>query len=723
MGFAEAFSYDKPKETVELVLGRVKRGSALEDVVTGYFRERSESSSFTGGKTRLKGKPNVVPSYHRAAIEEAYAASLTRLARKPVPVELGTFAPVWEQLTASTVEVSQLHSAQAKDLAEIAKSTGNQGDPDMQWAKQHETELVKGAKEVEEKLAKYHKAAAKAKKKGNSDKQDKKTADAHAAAEHMKSQWQPNAAQAFQKLQTIDEKRLSNIKDSIVRFAQSDAKHGSSRPAISDALLAAALNFDVTNEMESFLVAKSNLTGDPTHAYTGEALSSAGGSAAPSRHGSVVIPTQNGQAGPVSAGPLSAAPSITPSNGPAGAAPLVDEEGYTIPPPSSRAPWETEMGGSGMIDLDEDDEHSDSRSMTPSTKLKVDIRQQAIVENPHDAMNTMKKFASTLPSVPTTRRKNTRRMSDSPSLASAEGLDDLIRKRTTFAPSIHSSITNHTTEDPFQTTNHSPLRTASPITNDDPLPLRISITETVNVLLKGGVVDKLLVTGEVSVQVSSGWMNDGRRRGGGRIRLGNAASIGKVITNDAFARSITPDTPHDFALDLDAVARSPGLPVVILKYQVAADPSTYDAFAPVFVTPAWKCEERSTALVLVYQINDAVRNRGITLRDLSFFVTCEGGGKITNVQSKPNAVWNAERRALFWKVDADTDGGAAQKLLARVETGEVGRPGTVAVRFASSGSLLSGVDVGVVEEGSGGRVRVEGVSKAVVSGKYGAAEA
>ena len=97
-----------------------------------------------------------------------------------------------------------------------------------------------------------------------------------------------------------------------------------------------------------------------------------------------------------------------------------------------------------MDDLDEDDDskrfvmmhflcyvHSERNhlfdwyfcSMTPSTRLKVDIRNEAIVENPSDAMNTMKKFASTLPTVPTTRRKGlvfcykrsngTRRLNDS----------------------------------------------------------------------------------------------------------------------------------------------------------------------------------------------------------------------------------------------------------------------------------------------------------------------
>ncbi|KAJ3052750.1 hypothetical protein HK097_005737, partial [Rhizophlyctis rosea] len=621
MGFADSFSFDKPKETVELVIGRVKRGGVLEDVVAGYLRERAQ-------------------------IEEQYAQSLARLARKPVPVDLGTFAPVWEQLTNSTVQVSQLHTAQGKELQEIAKGVALDSG-DTQWVKQSESELTKGAKDLEEKLAKYHKAVAKGKKKG-SEKQDKKTADYHAAMEHTKSQWAPYAAQTFQKFQTIDEKRLSNIKDSLVRFSQSDAKHGASRGAISDGLLAASLSFDVPAETEAFCAAKGNLSGDPTHAYTGDVLGSGASSVVGTpRHSAIIIPTanSNGAAGPVSAAPTSAAPSYAQSTatpGGPGGAPLVDEEGYTIPPPSSKAPWESEFGSSSLVDDPEEDD--DTKSMTPSTRLKVDIRNEAIVENPNDALNTMKKFAGTLPTVPTTRRKGTRRMSDSPSLASETNFEDLIRKRT-IAPSIHS--VPHNDIDPFSPQQHSPLhpaRTGSPAPlSDEPLPLRISVTETINVLLKGGVVDKVLVTGEVALQAVSGSAFDGKRKGTGRIRLVGSEKIGRVVTNEAFAKVVESGKPTEWDLDLDAVSRQ-AAGVVICKYPVGLGAGDE---VPVLVNPKWKCEDTHTDLVIFWRV--ANREGGVRIRDLSFLVTLEGGGEVGSVNFKPAAEWYEERRGLIWK--------------------------------------------------------------------------
>ena len=46
-----------------------------------------------------------------------------------------TFAPVWEQLTNSTLQVSQLHTAQGKELQEIAKGVALDS-ADAQWVKQ-----------------------------------------------------------------------------------------------------------------------------------------------------------------------------------------------------------------------------------------------------------------------------------------------------------------------------------------------------------------------------------------------------------------------------------------------------------------------------------------------------------------------------------------------------------------------------------------------------------
>ncbi|KAJ3286339.1 hypothetical protein HK104_009078 [Borealophlyctis nickersoniae] len=669
-------------------------------------------------------------SKHRVAIEERYAAELQKLARKAQVMDLGTFAPVWEQVQSATGETGDLHGQYAKELSEtMDRSLRTRSDnEDFKWLKQNESGLLKSARDFDDKLAKYHKADAKAKKKGSaSDKLDKKTADAHAAMEAAKGQWVPEAMQTFERFETMERQRLAFLKETIVKYASVDAKHGTQRSAICDGVMASALEFDVAGEIESFCSSKGNLAGGPpNYAADGSPAPSAAGTP---RQGSISVPHENGTT-PVTATPSKAATGR-----------LVDEDGYTIPPPQANPPWGAEQGAASLNE--DDEEGADALSTAPSSKFKVDIKKEAIVENPNDAISTMKQLAATLQGAPSMRRKATRRMSETQSHTSAEGSVDTdqaqTQRRMTVNPSAFAGADDFFASlAPPTSTPSQPAKFAappSPLAFDEsspPLAIRASITETVNVLIKGGAVDKVLVTGEVALSAHPSPLET-HRRGIARISLSDPGLLGRTVPNEALARAVDPSRPREFAIDLDVLARSSGTALPVLKYQVNVDPADPDPFTPLFVTPLWKCEPTQTSLLVAYQPNDAMRSR-LSLTNVSLLVTLQGGGEIGNVQMKPLGAWNAERKAILWKlgdVDLSKSGGGAgegtpeaQKLLARLDTNEPCQKGTVAVRFTSSGALLSGIDLMVVDEGTGGtKARLDGVSKVVVSGKYGATEA
>ncbi|KNC98154.1 uncharacterized protein SPPG_06558 [Spizellomyces punctatus DAOM BR117] len=702
--FVEAFSFEKPKESFDIVLKRLKRGQVLDDEVANYFKER-------------------------AILEEKYAHDLMRLSKKHSLSGdkdfVGAFSEVWDQLLGATNELAGLHMVYAKEVVEtLERPVRGRSHTDTDWSKlkQYEADFGRSTKDYDEKVIKHLKAVAKAKKKNGSDKLDKKVTDALAALEAAKDQWVPQAIQSFERFQLMDEGRLTFLKEIISKSADLDARHGGARTAISDGILASAMSFDVANDTANFCSLKGNKTGDDVgYQYTVNDVSS---STATSRKNSVVIPPERA--------------SVASSAMATSQKPNVDEEGYTIPPPQPNVPWDAPAASA----LDEED---DTSSATGNQRIKVDIRKEAIVENPDEATRILRQFQGALPS---TINRSSKRMSRRMSLSDAGQQTqttpgsmesaDMVRKRMTIhmGPSNGillggsdevPSLPTMPTLQPTKISN-SALASGSvtPAANTLPVPIAASMVETLNVLIKGNAVERLLLMGEVSLSLPRATADVASNSGSFVLGIENYDQLAQVVLNETFARVTDPSKPNEVTLDLGALRQSATSLVPILKYQVRIDDPS--EFTPLYVHPVWKCDATQTSLLLAYQRNPSVRSN-IPLSDVSFLVHVEGGGEIGQVQMKPTGLWNSDRKAILWKVgsiegtvDNDTATPEPSKILARLETTEPCQPGTVIVRFTSNSRLLSACNLTVVSKDSAQPVvELKDISRSVVAGKYGAA--
>ncbi|KAJ3152378.1 hypothetical protein HDU86_005907 [Geranomyces michiganensis] len=504
----------------------------------------------------------------------------------------------------------------------------------------------------------------------------------------------------------MDESRLTSLKETISKYADAGVRHELAKSGISDGVLAATMTFDVTEDIENFCATKGNNDG------TGPALPPDSSSAAKWKK------SQHHLQGP---GIERIHMQI----------PTVDEEGYTIPPP---APASASWDASGGASFDEDEQNRVKTSGTVS-RIKVAIREKAIEESPDDADKALRQFQNVLgPSTARLAKRGSRRISFS------ENGDNVVNKRMTVHLNSPLSEAEPARQDVFGgvesptsfiSPSLEPMRAAASTHVNSPgalaLPARIlaSIAEQVNVLIRGNEVEKLLLMGELSLGSATSFadLDDNKPF---YFTITNFKALAQVVPNESFCRVSSPDTPDRFVCDPKALKATALQAVPVIKYQVRiADASK---IAPLIVYPIWKCEDTQTSLLLQFQLNPALRAAGsnIELDDVSFLVPVDGGGKLGRVQTKPNGIWNAERKAILWKIGhvAAEAVEEPRKLLARIETSEACKPGaTVAVRFASTGSLLSGIDITCAllqGETAAAAVELSEVTKTVTAGKYGA---
>ncbi|KAI8802449.1 Muniscin C-terminal mu homology domain-containing protein [Cladochytrium replicatum] len=564
--------------------------------------------------------------------------------------------------------------------------------------------------------------------------------------------------------------------------AQAESTLGGALASIPDKLVAAALGFDFHADIEAFCAAKSNKESYvPTDFDVPDSRrpSEAAGLSLP--RGSVSSPKPSTAQPPhePSSPTFSAVPTASASNGSAEVRPApltpfaldpfavlaenasstkVDADGYTVPEAANH---------------EADD--SDSTSLAQSNRIKIDIRKDSIAEPQDITLSALRSAAASLGGPAAPRRlksvSTARRASgmstiddhdnifdsiDSPSRASMSGA---FRSETASISSFNMWGGSGETASIHDEAGLAP-----------PVPLHVFVTETANVMLKAGNLDKILVTGEIAFRLAPTAPNfsDGvalRRlasSGGGssfRVHVNHYETIAKGVANSAVSRMCADRPSHsEFEVSLPALIRGLMSPtaaqtgVIAVKYQVDASPkpdAPSDRLVPLIVTPMWKFEPNHTSLLLAYHVNESFtshrsRTRQLpvdffgngaestpaappALKDVSVVVTLgPSGGEISNVQTKPMGVWSGERRVLIWNVgevgpqEAQEEGQELKRLVARFETKEqMSEPGSIAVRFSQTGETLSGVRVESVVGFSRPLVVFDTVVYSVVTGRFG----
>ncbi|KAG0367765.1 hypothetical protein BGX24_003104, partial [Mortierella sp. AD032] len=271
-----------------------------------------------------------------------------------------------------------------------------------------------------------------------------------------------------------------------------------------------------------------------------------------------------------------------------------------------------------------------------------------------------------------------------------------------------------------------------------------SVIEKIHVHAQSGEISKMMVTGEVILNLEGTEPDPEGSVKKALLRLDQLQSLDKHVPNSAYL-SPKEGTEGTYWVNLEALSQAmqqngvgQGHGVVVLKYQVkTTEEDSKQKMVPLMIHPAWKCEAHQTSLLINYKANahcklSQTQHEGnVHLSEVSFLVPVSGD--VTNVQSRPTGIWNSESSKMFWDVDNVTMSSTApepHKLLARFEMNPAGgasQPSAAAVKFRVQGQLLSDLVVSLekeqeesaeMEEEEGERVAFGSVRLQVQSGRY-----
>lgn len=254
-----------------------------------------------------------------------------------------------------------------------------------------------------------------------------------------------------------------------------------------------------------------------------------------------------------------------------------------------------------------------------------------------------------------------------------------------------------------------------------------SVIEKIHVHAQSGEVSKMMVTGEVILNLEGTEVDPEGSVKQALLRLDQLQSIDKHVPNPAYL-SPKEGVEGTYTVNLEALSQAMqqngvghGHGVVVLKYQVkTTEEDARQRMVPLMIQPAWKCEAHQTSLLINYKANahcklsQTQQEGNVYLSEVSFLVPVSGD--VTNVQSRPTGVWNSESNKMFWDVDNVMMSSTApepHKLLARFEMNPAGgasQPSAAAVKFRVQGQLLSDLVVSLEKEKTvaGGGVEEEG---------------
>ncbi|XP_026104537.1 F-BAR domain only protein 2-like isoform X4 [Carassius auratus] len=277
-------------------------------------------------------------------------------------------------------------------------------------------------------------------------------------------------------------------------------------------------------------------------------------------------------------------------------------------------------------------------------------------------------------------------------------------------------------------------RGPSPVTlaSQDALPIAVAFTESVNAYFKGADPSKCIVkiTGDMTLSFPSGIIKIFTSSPSPAVlsfKLSNTSRLEQIMPNQQLLHSDSSQSDtntKDFRLNMPALTaylrksseQNPAASyynVDILKYQVC---SNGIQSTPLNLVVYWKCTASTTDLRVDYRYNPEAMQPPAALTNVQVLVPVSGD--VTNMQSIPNAIWNAEQSKTLWKlsdISEKSENEGSGSLRAKFELSDgPSIPATLAVQFFSEGSSLSGVDVELV--GSGYRLSLN--KKRFATGRY-----
>ncbi|XP_042580205.1 F-BAR domain only protein 2 isoform X6 [Cyprinus carpio] len=297
-----------------------------------------------------------------------------------------------------------------------------------------------------------------------------------------------------------------------------------------------------------------------------------------------------------------------------------------------------------------------------------------------------------------------------------------------------SSLSSNTSLSASNTPTVGTSRGPSPVTlaSQDALPIAVAFTESVNAYFKGADPSKCIVkiTGDMTLSFPSGIIKIFTSTPSPAVlsfKLSNTSRLEQIMPNQQLLHSDSSQSDtntKDFWLNMPALTaylrkiseQNPAASyynVDILKYQVC---SNGIQSSPLNLVVYWKCTSSTTDLRVDYRYNPESMQSPAALTNVQVLVPVSGG--VTNMQSLPNAIWNAEQNKSLWKLSdisdkSENEGSGSLRAKFELSDGP-SVPATLAVQFFSEGSTLSGVDMELV--GSGYRLSLS--KKRFATGRY-----
>ena len=176
--------------------------------------------------------------------------------------------------------------------------------------------------------------------------------------------------------------------------------------------------------------------------------------------------------------------------------------------------------------------------------------------------------------------------------------------------------------------------------------LKPAITETVNVLMKGSEIAKVMITGELHTIYKPSSLQPTQTP---ILKLNSFEELEKVAPNPQYLKPVNEDNPGEYIINLEALKDAPNSKGLILKYQVYISNSKLNEYVPILSNIKWKLEPTTHSVIINYGINKQSKlvSKVDKVKDVMISIPINA----TNVQSKPQGIYSPERKRINWKLN------------------------------------------------------------------------
>ncbi|BGP43238.1 hypothetical protein JCM10449v2_007266 [Rhodotorula kratochvilovae] len=250
------------------------------------------------------------------------------------------------------------------------------------------------------------------------------------------------------------------------------------------------------------------------------------------------------------------------------------------------------------------------------------------------------------------------------------------------------------------TSSLGPSARADPFAGASGPGLRVSVTESVSVLLKAGEVGRAMVTGEVALSHRAG---SGAGDAPLRLRVSGLEQVEKTAPNGAFLSAS--GAAGEFALAPSFATSTGGATTPVLKYALSSAVST--SAAPLRVTPTWRVEPGLARAIVAYSVLPssvllAGGGGASALEDVRIELHL-AQGTVSSFQAKPStAELLPGAKGVSFALGTLAPGAEGKLLVSlQVDGGALAQPAPVSVRWVVRGATAAGVSVQVLDGGEG----------------------